>query len=158
MGEIQTINSNGHVIADNAWSNLTVNNAWSNATITNTVHVGYDQTVKLDRDYFFKAHKIPGDFVYLDAEGTLKQVSIKETLFSNPATVVFWNDGTRTTCKATEVDVYTPESGISMCINKKLYGSSYMKKVFKTWVPETDFEKGKPVKVTLKEARKNFKK
>lgn len=110
-----------------------------------------------NKDEFFENYKIPGDFIYLDKEGYLKQVAIKEMIYSDPATVVFWDDGTRTVCKAFETDTYNPESGLAMCIIKKLYGGSALKKILDAWIPKQQQVKGTTTRMTLKDARSNMK-
>lgn len=49
--------------------------------------------------------------------------SIKDVMFANPATIVFWKDGTKTRVCARGGDVYNPEVGLAMCICKKLMGN-----------------------------------
>jgi hypothetical protein len=110
-----------------------------------------------NKEEFFEDYKIPGDFIYLDKDGYLKQVAIKEMIYSDPATVVFWDDGTRTVCKAFETDEYNPESGLAMCIIKKLYGGSALKKILDAWIPRQQQFKGTTTRMTLKDARNNMK-
>jgi hypothetical protein len=59
--------------------------------------------------------------------------NIKNVVFNNPATIIFWEDGTKTIVKAMETDVYDPEFGFAMCICKKALGDQY-KKAFKKYV------------------------
>ena len=62
---------------------------------------------------------------------------IKQVLFRNPATIVLWNDGTKTVVKAQEGDTYSKEIGLAMAICKKVMGnkSSY-NDVFKRWIKD----------------------
>lgn len=53
------------------------------------------------------------------------EIRIKEVIFSGPATIVFWSDGTKTVVKCTEGDKMDYEIGIAMCTLKKLLGESY---------------------------------
>lgn len=48
---------------------------------------------------------------------------IKDVIFSPPATIVLWNDGTKTVVKAGERDIYDPEKGLVMAIAKKFFGN-----------------------------------
>jgi len=50
----------------------------------------------------------------------LMRVSIKNVIFNNPATIVFWSDGTKTVCTCSEADTYDPEKGLALCCMKKL--------------------------------------
>lgn len=49
--------------------------------------------------------------------------AIKKVIFNNPATIVIWNDGTKTTVKCSERDEYSEEVGLAMCISKKALGN-----------------------------------
>lgn len=49
--------------------------------------------------------------------------SIKDVIFNNPATIVFWSDGTKTVVKCQEGDTYDPEKGLAMAIAKKFFGN-----------------------------------
>lgn len=48
---------------------------------------------------------------------------IKKVIFNNPATIILWNDGTRTVVKCNERDTYDPEKGFAMAISEKVLGS-----------------------------------
>lgn len=47
---------------------------------------------------------------------------IERVIFSDPATIVFWKDGTKTVVKAHNEE-YDPEKGLAMAMIKKLYGN-----------------------------------
>lgn len=59
---------------------------------------------------------------------------IQKVIFNAPATIVFWEDGTKTVVKADEED-YDPEKGLAMAIAKKSYGNkgNYFN-IFKKWL------------------------
>lgn len=48
---------------------------------------------------------------------------IKDVIFNEPATIVFWADGTKTVVKCQEGDMFDPEKGLAMAIAKKVYGN-----------------------------------
>ena len=59
---------------------------------------------------------------------------IKEVIFNDPATIVFWTDGTKTVVKCQEGDIFDPEKGLTMAIAKKVYGNKgYYCNVIKKW-------------------------
>lgn len=59
---------------------------------------------------------------------------IKNVIFNDPATIVFWTDGTKTVVKCQEGDIFDPEKGLTMAIAKKVYGSKgYYCNVIKKW-------------------------
>ena len=64
--------------------------------------------------------------------------NIKKVIFNNPATIVFWSDGSKTVVKAHNND-YDPEKGLAMAIAKKALGNegNYYN-VFKKWLPNED--------------------
>ena len=64
---------------------------------------------------------------------------IKNVIFNNPATIVFWKDGTKTVVKCQDGDEFDPEKGLAMAIAKKAYGnkSSYCNKL-KKWLPKEE--------------------
>ena len=47
---------------------------------------------------------------------------IKKVIFHNPATIVFWDDNTKTVVKAQEGDGWDSEKGLAMAIVKKTMG------------------------------------
>lgn len=68
-------------------------------------------------------------------------ISIKNVIFNDPATIVFWNDGSKTVVKCGEGEVYDPEKGLAMAISKKVLankGNYY--ETFKKWLPEKESE------------------
>lgn len=74
---------------------------------------------------------------------TTKETSkIKNVIFNDTATIVFWSDGTKTVVKCGENDIYDPEKGLAMAVAKKYLGtnkshSNYMDE-FKKWLPKEE--------------------
>ena len=64
---------------------------------------------------------------------------IKNVIFNDPATIVFWEDGTKTVVKCQDGDEFDPEKGLAMAIAKKAYGNkgSYGNKL-KKWLPKEE--------------------
>lgn len=56
--------------------------------------------------------------------------AIKKVIFNNPATIVYWNDNTKTVVKANKDDVFDPEFGLAMAITKKLTNNIHWKRLF----------------------------
>lgn len=71
--------------------------------------------------------------------GSLRIPEIKNVIFNNPATIVFWEDGTKTVVKCQDGDEFDPEKGLSMAIVKKAYGNkgNYCNKM-KKWLPKEE--------------------
>lgn len=57
---------------------------------------------------YFNLHKVP---------------TIKNVIFNAPATIVFWEDGTKTVVQSRDDDIYDPEKGLAMAISKKALGN-----------------------------------
>lgn len=54
-----------------------------------------------------------------------ESIGIKRVIFNDPATIVFWNDGTKTVVKCKEGDLFTYEMGIYAATLKKIFGATY---------------------------------
>ena len=65
----------------------------------------------------------------------LEQKHIENVIFNYPATIVFWNDRTKTVVKVADGETFDSGKGLAMAITKKYFGndSSYYK-VFKKWL------------------------
>ena len=60
-----------------------------------------------------------------------KTPKIKNIILNGPATIVMWEDNTKTVVKCTESETYDAEKGLCMAICKKLYGSDFKKEFTK---------------------------
>lgn len=78
-----------------------------------------------------------------DPFSTLLLPNIKKVIFNKPATIVLWDDGTKTVVKLTyNIDIFDdfdPEKGLAMAIAKKALGNkgNYYNE-FKKWLPKED--------------------
>ena len=50
-------------------------------------------------------------------------LTIKKIMYKPPATIVFWNDGTKTVAVCEKEDTYNRELGFALCVLKKKYGN-----------------------------------
>ena len=68
----------------------------------------------------------------------LEQKYIENVIFNDPATIVFWEDRTKTVVKVADGETFDPGKGLAMAIAKKYFGngSSYYK-VFKKWLAKS---------------------
>lgn len=63
---------------------------------------------------------------------------ITRVIFNDPATIVFWSDGTKTVVKCDPRDEFDPEKGLAMAIAKKSLGNNYKYyEVFERFIPST---------------------
>ena len=110
----------------------------------------------------FGGYGLPTDYttismISINQEKPRLDLGIKNVIFNYPATIVLWNDGTKTVVKAQGDDVYDPEKGLTMAIVKKLLGNqgNYYNEL-KKWLPKE--EKVDFIGVTVEEAAKNMSK
>ena len=84
-----------------------------------------------------------GLFSSVTKEKTLS-MTIKKVIFNPPATIIVWDDNTKTVVKAQEDEPYDPEKGMAMCIAKHIYGDcgSYYN-VFSEWLKNYTPAEGK---------------
>lgn len=67
-------------------------------------------------------------------------VGIKKVIFNDPATIVIWEDDTKTVAKCHGDDVYDKTTGLLICIAKRyLGGTSKLVKLINKWVSEEEF-------------------
>lgn len=57
---------------------------------------------------------------------TLPDLSLKarKVIFNPPATIILWEDGTKTVVKCDDEDYYEPASGVALCYMKKALGNT----------------------------------
>lgn len=73
-------------------------------------------------------------------KATFFMPEIEKVIFNDPATIVFWKDGTKTVVKA-QNEAYDPEKGLAMAISKKALGNKRdyyipFKKLLKKFKPK----------------------
>lgn len=90
-----------------------------------------------------------GSFFY-DEEGN--EFYLKEVIYNAPVVACNWSDGTKTTSKCDMFDTYSVESGLTMCVLKKLMGGKFFARLLENWTP--DVYTGKLTKITLKDVLK----
>ena len=62
---------------------------------------------------------------------------IERVIFNDPATIVYWADGTKTVVKCQNGDTFSKETGLAMAIAKRAYGNNgYYNDVMKQWLDE----------------------
>lgn len=59
---------------------------------------------------------------------------IRDVIFNPPATIIKWEDGTKTIVKCGKDDTYDKEKGFAMAVLKKLFGNTgTYNELFKRW-------------------------
>lgn len=87
---------------------------------------------------------------YKQLEKTMRpKLRIKKVIFNDPATIVFWYDGTKTVVKTRGKEKFDPEKGLAMAVSKKVFGTnesgSNYYDVLKKWIPEKPKKEKKKV-------------
>ena len=80
--------------------------------------------------------KFGGEFNMLaNKDGSVKigKYWITRVIHNNPATIVFWNDGTKTVAKVQEGDEYNPIAGLLTCVMKKMIGNEHTQQLLEDW-------------------------
>ena len=87
-------------------------------------------------------------------------LTIKKIMYKPPATIVFWNDGTKTVSVCEEGDVYNKELGFALCVLKKKYDNKTVHEMFDKYVHNANeySEKDKAVVWENKPKEKGFRK
>lgn len=86
----------------------------------------------------------------LNDDGT-EYIYIKQVIYNDPATIVFWSDGTKTTSKRDCRDEYNPEMGLILAVMKKLVDGKYVANLLHDWAPAEGQNR-----VTLADVRKKY--
>ena len=101
--------------------NLTLDmaNEYDRARIMRLASTGAGVHVINDSDYDILTH--PSRFGFV--RGT--DLKVTKVIYHNPATIVFWSDGTKTVVKCGKDDTYDKEKGFYIACTKKLFGNDY---------------------------------
>lgn len=90
---------------------------------------------------------------YNNAINEVGKVYITKILYNNPATVVFWSDGTTTKNVCPPDTLYNPDAGLAFCMLKKLMGGDNVAKLFNDWELK-DYKNDKNTYIKIKDVRK----
>lgn len=84
----------------------------------------------------FRCYALDGSFNWFIQDKT-PCFEIEKVIYNDPATIVFWADGTKTVVKCGEEDIYDYQTGLLMCIAKKAYGNKgSFNDILREWMPE----------------------
>lgn len=79
---------------------------------------------------------------------------INKVIYNGVATIVFWDDGTKTIAKYNDegADLYSEFTGLLVAVMKKLVAPSQLRQLFDDWLPEVYQSE-----VTISDVRKRHK-
>jgi hypothetical protein len=103
--------------------------------------VGRKYLVSVENDgRTYKIHECDnGTYMYASAS-RFKEVTtplIQKVIYNPPATIIIWDDGTKTIAKCDEHDTYNAEKGLLICMAKKAYGGKMVREEMDKWKVET---------------------
>lgn len=106
-----------------------VGSEWCKAIIADGINKGMEVEIKLDR-----LTRLNGKRAILPCfDSTCKSylLNIKRVIFNPPATIVLWEDGTKTVVKCHN-EPFDKEKGLAMALLRAKHGSG-IRKLFKKW-------------------------
>ena len=114
-GNMMTVKSDIENIEDIKWPTITVTtNGFNEKDVANRMFAimgrGSGKT-----QYALELAKAYSGYYY--------QFQPKKIIFNGPATIVLWNDGTKTVVKCQDGDTFDQEKGIALCFMKKSLGN-----------------------------------
>ena len=126
----------------------------NNKTVTGTLN-NYNVALK-DEDFLDAMRYCYNDILSVEKYKASMELRvdipgmIDRVIFNDPATIIYWKDGSKTVVKRSEDDIWDPEKGFCMAIIKKLYGrTSFIKRFME---PEEEMSI-----LTVEEACENLK-
>lgn len=101
-------------------------NIWMLYILLKLKQSGIVELPKPTIDYIKEEQRLMGDkrtpLFFYDDILTIKKIDIEKVVFNDPATIVFWKDGTKTIVKCQEGDIFDKEKGLAMAITKRALG------------------------------------
>lgn len=90
----------------------------------------------------FTRYSNPGNKVQPNDEKYLQRQAlsmIQRVIFNDPATIVYWADGSKTIVKCGPHDIFEPEKGLAMACMKKMFGNNNaFHSVLKEYLPKEE--------------------
>lgn len=118
-------------------SRVHINSLRNTMSITQGAYVNIDADVNLQ----VESPGRPIYFSYSDIEHVLEYAFNKvlfnkcnilgeyllfnKVIYNGPATIILWDDGTKTVVKCKEGDPYSPEAGFALAVLKRLLGDEF---------------------------------
>ena len=94
------------------------NNAIS---VSNTNYLGTNATVSIIEE--LASNFITGYQFHYKPRPVRAEFTAKRVIFNPPATIVLWEDDTKTVVKCDDPDTYNPMLGVALCYMKKSLGN-----------------------------------
>lgn len=108
---------------------------WCKAIVANGINKGMEVEIKLDRltrlTRLTMENNRPAILPCFDSTCKSYLLNIKRVIFNPPATIVLWDDGTKTVVKCHN-EPFDKEKGLAMALLRAKHGSG-IRKLFKKW-------------------------
>lgn len=146
-----TIRIKGHTYTTGIWS-CYISTDYDICKIENLIDEAVSNILKGIKDYHRELHNsgvtrylTEKELIYIDHDeeilekvmAAISKPQIKKVIFNNPATIVLWEDGTKTVVKRQKGERWDKEKGLAMAIVKKISGNKgNYNDIFKKWCEE----------------------
>ena len=101
--------------------------------------ISHEEAKKVMRRFIKDIYGIPNGITVYN-EAMVYPVKIEKVIFNNPATIVFWSDGSKTVVKCANEE-FDKEKGLAMAICKRVLGNkdNYFNE-FRKWIKDEEEE------------------
>lgn len=85
----------------------------------------YESTDDIIKSYCVKPETTTYPWIFASSKNDYPRTlpKFKQVIFHDPATIIYWKDGSKTVAKCKKGDVFDKEKGVMVALLKKLYGS-----------------------------------
>ena len=113
---------------------VTKDNSMSEANVKDT-------SIQTNPNSIYGTHsKTLKEEIQMKTKSKIAYIPIKKVIFNDPATIVFWKDGTKTIVKRQEGAEFDPEKGLAMAISRHylcdICGLERYDGIFKRYIPK----------------------
>ena len=97
-----------------------------------TMYLGRDDSDIIMMEWSDLKNEIVKTLFGDNKDNNSEELDFEDIIINPPATIVKWDDGTKTVVKCQNGDVYDAEKGIALCFMKKMFNNkSYYNEVIK---------------------------
>ena len=109
-----------------------------------TMYLGRDDSDIIMMEWSDLKNEIVKTLFGDNKDNNSEELDFEDIIINPPATIVKWNDGTKTVVKCQNGDVYDAEKGIAICFMKKMFDNkSYYNEVIKEAIAENEARQNK---------------